>query len=87
MKILRYSSALLALIILACPTPSIPPTPQKDGEPLSTARDRFKDFDTLISAGNGDPEGIWSDGTTMWVADGVDEKIYAYSMSTKERTL
>ena len=39
MKILRYLSALLALILLACPTPSIPPTPpspQKDGEPLPT---------------------------------------------------
>ena len=45
-----------------------------------------KDFDTLGDAGNRDPEGIWSDGTTMWVVDWRDEKIYAYSMATKART-
>ena len=28
-----------------------------------------KDFDTLRAAGNRNPTGIWSDGTTMWVAD------------------
>ena len=44
-----------------------------------------RDFDTLNAASNGNPEGIWSDGTTMWVADSVDNKIYAYSMSTKAR--
>ena len=31
------------------------------------------------------PTGIWSDGTTMWVADDSDDKIYAYNMSTKAR--
>ena len=33
----------------------------------SKARDAGKDFDTLIAAGNGSPQGLWSDGTTMWV--------------------
>ena len=33
------------------------------------ARAPGKDFDTLNAAGNRDPEGIWSDGETMWVAD------------------
>ena len=28
-----------------------------------------EDFDTLADAGNEYPQGIWSDGTTMWVAD------------------
>ena len=42
-------------------------------------------FDTLGSAGNNNPEGIWSNGTTMWVADLVDNKIYAYDMNTKQR--
>ena len=45
------------------------------------------DFDTLSSAGNTEAIGIWSDGTTMWVADYVDDKIYAYSMSTKARDI
>ena len=43
------------------------------------------DFDTLSAAGNRTPNGTWSDGTTMWVTDHVDDKIYAYSMSTKAR--
>ena len=44
------------------------------------------DFDTLRAAGNTDPQGIWSDGTTMWVTDMHYDKIYAYSLSTKART-
>ena len=43
------------------------------------------DFDTLIAAGNEAPTGIWSDGTTVWVADHTDRKIYAYNLSTKAR--
>ena len=43
-----------------------------------------RDFDTLRAAGNRNPTGIWSDGTTMWVAD-RSAKIYAYNMRTKAR--
>ena len=32
-------------------------------------RDPDKDFNTLSAAGNDRPEGLWSDGITMWVAD------------------
>ena len=53
---------------------------------LSTkAQDSSKEFDTLSAAGNDAPTDIWSDGTTMWVADDDDDKIYAYTMSTKAR--
>ena len=44
------------------------------------ARDPSRDFNALRSAGNHDPTGIWSDGTTMWVADISEDKIYAYVM-------
>ena len=44
-----------------------------------------EDFDTLIAAGNDDAQAIWSDGTTMWVLDRDDRKIYAYNLSTKAR--
>ena len=44
-----------------------------------------QDFDTLSNAGNTDPHGIWSDGTTMWVVDDADNKFYAYNLSTKQR--
>ena len=49
------------------------------------SRDSDKDFDTLSAAGNTDPQGIWSDETTMWVADSSTDKIYAYNLSTKAR--
>ena len=47
-----------------------------------------RDFNTLDAAGNDSPTGLWSDGTTMWVAedsDGGSNKIYAYDMTTKTR--
>ena len=44
-----------------------------------------EDFDTLADAGNQLPVAIWSDGTTMWVADNQDAKIYAYDLTTKAR--
>ncbi len=46
-----------------------------------------KDFNTLrAAAGNRTVDGIWSDGTTMWVADEFDdEKLYAYDMTSRER--
>ena len=44
-----------------------------------------RDFNTLKAAGNRNPTGIWSDGTTMWVADASDDKIYAYNMRTRAR--
>ena len=50
---------------------------------VTGARDAGRDFSTLSAAGNESPEGIWSDGTTMWVADRTDNKVYAYKMSDK----
>ena len=47
--------------------------------------DPAKDFNTLAAAGNNSPFGIWSDGTTMWVVDTNDDKIYAYNLVTKAR--
>ena len=54
-------------------------------QPLYSARDSGRDFDTLLAAGNTNPRGIWSDGTTIWVADTRERKIYAYNLSTKAR--
>ena len=45
-----------------------PPTP---GAPTS---------DITLHSDNGDPAGIWSDRTTVWVADGPDGKLYAYAL-------
>ena len=49
------------------------------------ARDPARDFNTLAPAGNADPQDVWSDGATMWVADYSDAKLYAYNLATKGR--
>ena len=51
----------------------------------SKERDSSKDFNTIIAAGNAHPTGIWSDGTTMWVAEWDDDKLYAYNLADKSR--
>ena len=46
-----------------------------------------RDIDTLDS-GNGSPTGIWSDHTTLWIAengDGADDAAYAYDLESGER--
>ena len=43
------------------------------------------DLDGLIAVGNQVPTGIWSNGTTMWVADFTDDKLYAYQTSDGSR--
>ena len=49
------------------------------------SRDASNDFDTLNAADNNSPTGICSDGTTMFVTDNTDSKVYAYTMSNKSR--
>ena len=44
-----------------------------------------RDIDTLAAAGNDAPRGLWSDGTTIWVADFEDDKLYAYTLATGAR--
>ncbi len=34
---------------------------------------------------NSNPFGVWSEGTTMWVADWIDDKVYAHNLSTGSR--
>ena len=49
---------------------------------VTGGRAENSDSDSLAAAGsNTNPTGIWSDETTMWVADLDDDKIYAYKMS------
>ncbi len=40
------------------------------------------DFDAPFAPGNGAPDGLWSDGTTMWVASEAESKIFAYVLDT-----
>ena len=43
------------------------------------------DLDTLRAAGNTEPNGIWSDGTTVWISDTANAKLYAYSQANGAR--
>ena len=51
------------------------------------SRDTVKDYNTLEAAGNQYPYGLWSDGTTMWVSDDEDNKVYAYNTWNVEARL
>ncbi|MDE0471711.1 MAG: cadherin repeat domain-containing protein, partial [Ekhidna sp.] len=42
-----------------------------------------KEFD--LHKDNSSPWGLWSDGTTMWVVDYSDDKLYAYTLATGAR--
>ena len=53
--------------------------------PEAQAQSRDSGSDFTLAAANGYPTGIWSDGTTMWVADFEDAKLYAYRMSDRSR--
>ena len=62
----------------------VPVVGRRDRVPVSQ-RDPAKDFaeETLRRARNNSPTGMWSDGTTMWVADSATKKIYAYDLATR----
>ena len=64
------------------PDGSVPPAPAPS---KAFTRNPAAEFNTLEAAGNTWPDGIWSDGTTMWVVDWLDEEIYAYNMVSKAR--
>ena len=44
------------------------------------------DKELSLHADNADPWGIWSDGTTFWVADQIDFRLYAYALSGGARS-
>ena len=50
---------------------------------LRGGRDPAKDFNTLRAVGNTIHGDIWSDGTTMWVVDSKEKKIYSYNMPSR----
>ena len=55
--------------------------PSSCGEPFApNPAEAFR-----LSRGMHTPWGIWSDDTTMWVADWGRSKIYAYNLATKQR--
>ena len=50
-----------------------------------SAQQQSTDQELALHSDNGSPRGIWSDSTTMWVADFSDGKLYAYSLADASR--
>ena len=54
------------------------------GDPLPPLDLALDTDDTDSALDNDDPRGIWSDGTTMWVLDSGDDKLYTYALTRAE---
>ena len=61
-------------------------------DPSSTPRivvitndDASTEAEFALHSDNSDPRGMWSDGTTLWVADETDRKFYAYTLEGGSR--
>ena len=46
--------------------------------------ERLPDSDVALAERNRDARGIWSDGVTMWVLDGVKDALFAYRLEAGE---
>ena len=46
---------------------------------------RITDSDIDLASDNSRPRGIWTDGTTIWVVDEDDRRLYAYALSGGQR--
>ncbi|MBT4275150.1 MAG: hypothetical protein HOD39_09450 [Verrucomicrobia bacterium] len=62
-------------------------TPIGEASPLEPTTEDFSrspegDFAKMAEQGNMHPSGIWSNGTTQWIADMADDMIYAYDIAT-----
>ena len=56
------------------------------GRPRSQAAETTaNDVTALAAAGNTSPDGLWSDGVTMWIVDTDDRMLYAYDLAGKAR--
>ena len=62
-------------------TPIGKSTPLEPG-PNDFSRNPEGDFTKMAEQGNVHPSGLWSDGTTIWIADISDDMIYAYDIAT-----
>jgi len=67
-------------------TPASAATPASEPEAAPFARKPREDFDNLkLPATHGSAEGMWSDGTTIWLVETTEDRLYAFNMSTKLR--
>ena len=82
-------------VTITTPLPSIPFIPGGGGGGPSGPSPSKLDFEWTVTrdideldGDHGTPTGLWSDGTTLWIAEngaGADDAIYAYDLKTGER--
>ena len=75
----RRLAPLLLLLAGLAALAALPLIPEVQAQ----SRDVGSDF--ILDAANGYPTGIWSDGTTMWVADTGRDMLFAYNAATMAR--
>ena len=64
-----------------------PAGPQSSASAIEFECNVTRDIEAL-DGGNDSPTGLWSDGTTLWIAEngtGADDETYAYDLKTGER--
>ena len=64
---------------------TIAPPVEEDDDPPVSGQQRAAQSDITLHSDNTAPYGIWSDGTTIWVADLTDDKLYAYALADGTR--
>ena len=58
---------------------------EEEDDPPDSAQQQATQTDITLHSNNSSPWGIWSDGTTIWVADIADDKLYAYALADGTR--
>ncbi len=58
---------------------------EEEDDPPVSGQQRAAPSDITLHSDNGNPTGIWSDGTTIWVADTTDDKLYVYALADGTR--
>ena len=64
---------------------TIAPPVEEDDDPPDSAQQQAAQSDITLHSDNSAAYGIWSDGTTIWVVDVRDDKLYAYALADGTR--
>ena len=64
---------------------TIAPPVEEDDDPPDSAQQQAAQSDITLHSDNSGAYGIWSDGTTIWVVDVRDDKLYAYALADGTR--
>ncbi|MDE0340210.1 MAG: hypothetical protein OXI80_21240 [Caldilineaceae bacterium] len=81
----RLITIALAAALLLSLTWTVSAQPHYGPSFAFSAQSRLADKDIQLDTENTNARGAWSDGTTIWVTDYIDGKIYAYDLAANTR--